>query len=80
MHALPLLRAGLSSVQLLSNKQLRQAVDSLVTEDFNELGVRDRGRQIRQIVDDIIEVRRRQVLCRGLGGCVREQDMQLLTQ
>lgn len=55
-------------MQLLSNKQLRQAVDSLVTEDFQELGVKDRGRQIRQIVDDIIEASLEPRACAEAAG------------
>jgi hypothetical protein len=50
------LPSGLAPLQLLTNKQLKQAVDNLVTEDFQELGVKDRGAQIREIVDDIIQV------------------------
>eukprot|EP00882_Tetradesmus_deserticola_P008516 GHRQ01008979.1.p1 GENE.GHRQ01008979.1~~GHRQ01008979.1.p1 ORF type:complete len:222 (+),score=88.56 GHRQ01008979.1:61-726(+) len=50
-------RTSLSALQLLRNEQLSAAVDNLVTEDFAELGVKDRGREIRSIVDDIIQVR-----------------------
>jgi hypothetical protein len=48
--------SGLAALQLLRNEQLSAAVDNLVTEDFAELGVNDRGREIRSIVDDIIRV------------------------
>lgn len=44
-------------MQLLRNDQLQAAVDNLISEDFEELGVTDRGAEIRRIVDEIIEVR-----------------------
>jgi hypothetical protein len=51
-----LLCSGLAALQMLRNDQLSAAVDNLVTEDFAELGVNDRGREIRSIVDEIIQV------------------------
>ncbi|WIA30428.1 hypothetical protein OEZ86_000512 [Tetradesmus obliquus] len=52
---------SLAALQMLRNDQLSAAVDNLVTEDFAELGVNDRGREIRSIVDDIIKAREKGV-------------------
>lgn len=43
-------------MQMLRNDQLQAAVDNLITDDFEELGVSDRGAEIRKIVEEIIEV------------------------
>lgn len=59
---------GLAALQLLRNEQLSAAVDNLVTEDFAELGVNDRGREIRSIVDDIIRVSTAWVFCTLLNS------------
>eukprot|EP00879_Flechtneria_rotunda_P006600 GHRR01006935.1.p1 GENE.GHRR01006935.1~~GHRR01006935.1.p1 ORF type:complete len:256 (+),score=115.80 GHRR01006935.1:133-900(+) len=53
-------RKGLSAVRLLSNKQLQEAVDNLVTEDYEELDVKDKGKEIRQMIAEIIEMREQQ--------------------
>ncbi|KAF6258936.1 hypothetical protein COO60DRAFT_1068198 [Scenedesmus sp. NREL 46B-D3] len=50
-------RTSLAALQLLRNEQLSAAVDNLVSEDFAELGVNDRGHEIRRIVDDILQAR-----------------------
>lgn len=50
-------RAGLAALKLLRNDQLQAAADTLVTEDFEELGVSDRGAEIKRTVASIIEVR-----------------------
>ncbi|WIA10372.1 hypothetical protein OEZ85_010564 [Tetradesmus obliquus] len=52
---------SLAALQMLRNDQLSAAVDNLVTEDFAELGVNDRGREIRSIVHDIIKAREKGV-------------------
>lgn len=56
-HLLLYCGSGLAAVQLLRNEQLQAAVDNLISEDFQELGVTDKGAEIRKIVADIIEVR-----------------------
>eukprot|EP00775_Hariotina_reticulata_P011650 gene11650-11795_t len=64
-------KIGLAPLQLLTNKQLKQAADNLITEDFQELGVKDRGAQIREIVDDIIQAASSS---RGSGKAVSQED------